>query len=100
MRTFEDIPAKHRTHPAGSYNSGVYICKECGYNAIQRGENHFDNIIGFASSKIGVVIVCECPECFEKWHCHARLKRCEDDRDTYDYFLQTIQDGTNKHFKE
>lgn len=97
MRTFEDIPAKHRTHLAGSYNPGVYNCRDCGYNPIQENESHFDNAIGFARSNMGIMAIFECPKCFEKWYCHARLRRHDDDRDTYDYFLQSIQDGTNKH---
>ena len=102
MRTFESLPQEHKTHLTGKYNRGVYSCLDCDYNPFKIGENHFDNIIGFAKSNDEVMIVCECPKCFEKWFCHARLKRNDDvyDRDTYDYFLDTIKANTNKHHNE
>lgn len=95
MRTFQDIAIKYRTRLAGKYNAAVYSCPECGYKNV----SHFGDVIGFAESAHGVMQICECPDCFTKWHCHARLKRNDSDRDTYDYFLISIAGGWNLHHK-
>lgn len=100
MRIFSDIPFKHRVQISGSYNASVYICNACGHELSARtGETLHANIVGFASTNAGVMMVVECPSCFEKWHCHARLRRADTDRDSYDFFLMMIQDGIQKFHK-
>jgi len=102
MRFFDDIPIKYRTHRTGPYNAGVYICPHCGYDPHKQTPKgaHADNILGFENDTgQGVTAVCECPKCFEKWWHHARLRRLDDDRDMYDLFLVSLQDGTQRHHK-
>ena len=53
--------------------------------------------MGFANSNMGVMIVSECPKCFTHWYSHARLKIDDSDRDLYDYFIEIVERGKNKH---
>lgn len=81
----------------GEYNAGVYRCPECGCNLVTgKSGNLYEHIIGFSNSNIGLMAVVECPECFKKWHYHARLNV---NTSHYDYFLEFIKEGIQRHFK-
>lgn len=90
---YEKIDQKYKIAPVGSYNRMVHICPSCDYDISSKTESYMDNIIGFASAPVGHVSCLECPNCFEKWHCHIK------DDIVYSCFQHAIEDGTQKHFK-
>ena len=83
-----DIDSKYKIPLVGKYNLMVYECQDCNHSILN---NMYDNIIGFADSNMGIVKVIECPNCFEKFYCHA----CESD---YWHFIWEIKRGKQKHF--
>jgi hypothetical protein len=83
-----DINLKYMIPLQGEYNAGVSDCPNCDYS-LRPIEPY---IIGFADSRIGKMIVCECPECFTKWHFHLRGGM------HYDCFLQWIEMGEQLHY--
>lgn len=85
-----DIDSKYKIPLVGKYNLMVYECKDCNHSILN---NMYDNIIGFADSQWGIMAIIECPNCFEKYFSHA-------DKLTYRYFLNSIKQGKQKHFKE
>ncbi|MFW5847477.1 MAG: hypothetical protein ACOCVF_00970 [bacterium] len=91
------INSKYKIPLTGSYNRGVYICNNCNLKLL--GDNPFggvaDHIIGFADSKIGLVCIIECPKCFEKWFFHVGFGGLN----YYDFFLDSIEMGYQKHYK-
>ena len=83
----EKIDIKHKIPVVGKYTRGVYVCPHCDNNMLNR---HFESIIGFADAYVGLVAVTECDKCFEKFYSHAG--------ESYEYFLDCIDAGTQKHF--
>lgn len=76
----DDVAIEYRV-PAtktGQYNRMVYICPECNNDMM---EINFDFAVGFASVPPAVVMVVECNNCGERYHCHAG-------QSTYRTFLQ------------
>lgn len=92
------IDKKYKIPLVGKYNKGIYRCLECNTSLLFNDKlgTTFDNMIGFAESHIGNVCIVECPICFEKWFYHISYGSI----DTYDYFLDSVEMGKNKHFKE
>ena len=86
------IALKHKIPLQGKYHKGVTDCPHCDH----RPDNVIEHIIGFADSNIGLMAVVECPKCFEKWRFHARLNSKVS---YYDYFLEFIEEGMQKHYK-
>lgn len=84
----------HKIPLAGTYNKAVSLCLTCNHYFMsdKRYGSLFDNVIGVADSAMGLMLIWECPICFEKWFYHAG--------DHYDYFLDAIEAGTNKHYKK
>jgi uncharacterized protein with PIN domain len=87
------VDSKYKKSLVGRYNRSVTRCLECDFEIYKSKEygTIFDNIIGFNEAYIGLVAIWECPVCFEKWYYHGY--------DHYDYFLDSIDNGTNKFFK-
>lgn len=88
----KEIDSKYKTHLVGHYNKAVSRCLNCGLE-LYKDKSHgtiFDNIIGFNDTNYGLMAIWECPVCFEKWYYHGI--------DHYDYFLDAVEEGTNKHF--
>lgn len=94
--TIQDIDIHYRTPLVGEHNQGVYQCPECGEELMSDNKNGsiFENALGFADSKMGIVIVVECPVWFTKWYCHGG-----DSEASYRYFLRYISFKRQKHFK-
>ena len=93
------IDKKYRIPLVGKYNRGVYVCPNCRLK-LAFNEKHgtmYDHIIGFSSAYIGEVVILECPECFTKWYFHSGINTS---LDHYEYFLDMIENGTQKHFKK
>ena len=93
-----EIDLKYKIPLVGKYNKMVYICPECD-EEISNDRKHkslFDYIMGFADSHIGNVALVECPECFTKWFYHSRNN---EDFSHYEFFLEAVKNGTQKHFK-
>lgn len=88
----ERIDNKYKIPVYGTYHKGVNYCPDCDYRPDRHLDPFFDNACGFCDTEIGLLIVLECPKCFEKWSCHA----CSD---FIMYFLLSVDGGTNKHFK-
>jgi hypothetical protein len=84
---FEEVDIKYRIPLQGKYWKGINSCPHCGFYP----DSVTGEIIGFADSDIGLMVICECPKCFKKWRFHAR--------DSYKYFKLWIQNGWQKHFK-
>jgi hypothetical protein len=78
---------------SGEYTKWTGRCPNCEFEP-RRPDSLFNHIMGFYEHYIGLVFVAECPKCFHKWSAHAG------DFDYYDYFLYSIEEGTNLHFKE
>ena len=89
-----EIDLKYKIPLTGKYNAGVSDCPECNCNILAHPKhgNLYQHIIGFSD---GYAIV-ECPECFTKWYFHARTYGGS----VYDYFLEFIEEGIQKHFKK
>ena len=85
-----EVAKEYKIPLTGYYNVLVYECQDCNHSMID--ELH-DHIIGFADSQWGIMAIIECPNCFEKYFSHA-------DKLTYRYFLNSIKQGKQKHFKE
>lgn len=77
----------------GKYNKSVSRCLNCNHEFIKNPiyGTIFDNINGFNESHIGLVAMWECPVCFSKWFYHGYFH--------YDYFLDAVENNTNKYFK-
>ena len=95
------IDPKYLIPLAGKYNAIVFACNhgDCYCNLIKDNRKYggiSENIIGFAESKWGTMMVIECPRCFKKWYCHCRI---DHKRGYYKYFLESIKHGLQKHFK-
>ena len=90
------IDLKFMVPIVGKYNRSIYLCHNCNSSLIfdDKLGSTFDNMIGFANSPIGLVAIVECPVCFEKWFYHVSYGEI----DTYDYFLDSIESGSNKHY--
>lgn len=85
------IDPEYRVLNIGKYNGYVYICPYC---HPERVEFHIRDIIGFGTDNQGyVVVVDECPKCFERSYHHLY------DFDTYDIFLM-MQDKQAKFLNE
>lgn len=87
------VSVKYKIPLTGIYNKAVSLCLNCRHEFIRNNAygTLFDNIIGFNESGIGLVAIWECPVCFSKWYYHGD--------EHYDYFLDSIDGCTNKHFK-
>jgi DNA-directed RNA polymerase subunit RPC12/RpoP len=88
------IDLKYVKPYTAKYNAGVYTCPECGEELLH---NLYDNIYGFADTNIGNLAMVECPKCFYKWSFHSRINS---PNNTYDYFLLSIEENENVHFKQ
>lgn len=89
-----EIDEKYKINLQGQYNRSITWCMKCDHE-FYRDQSHgtlFDNIIGFSDAYIGLVAIWECPVCFSKWFYHGDSH--------YNYFLDSIEMGTQKHFKE
>lgn len=71
----------------GCYNAAVFECPHCGCNILH---NFYDHIVGFSEAPIGFVKITECPNCFEKYYCHA-------DEHDLSHFLSSVDAGKNLH---
>ena len=93
-----EIKLEHKIPLVGENNREVYVCPGCKANLLlnKRLGSIFDNAIGLADSYIGIVLVVECPVCFTKWYCHGASTASG----LYDYFMESVNSGENKHFKE
>lgn len=91
------IDKKYKIPLVGKYNKGIYTCFNCNSKLLFNDKlgTTFDNMIGFSEAPIGIVTIVECPVCFEKWYYHVSYGTI----DTYDYFLDSVESGKNKHFK-
>jgi len=91
------IELKHKIPLIGEYNGGVYRCPECREELWTDNSNGsvFDNTIGFADSRMGLMMIVECPKCFTKWYYHNGL---DEEICGYHYFLLSIKFGRQKHF--
>lgn len=86
------VDTKYKRPLVGRYNKSVSRCLNCDFEFLRNPKHGtiFDNINGFNEAQIGMVAMWECPECFSKWYYHGWLH--------YDYFLDAVEDGTQKHF--
>jgi hypothetical protein len=87
-----EIDPRYRIHLKGTYWAGINTCPHCNWSST---DSITGEIIGFANSQYGLMTVVECPECFKKWHFHAR----DLEKGTYYYFKLWVQNGWQKHFK-
>jgi hypothetical protein len=89
-----EVSLKHKKPLVGNYNKSISICLDCDHNFLKNLKygTLFDNIIGFNESHIGLVAMWECPVCFSKWFYHSD--------NHYHYFLNSIEQGSQKFFKE
>jgi len=85
----EKIDLKYKIPLQGKYHKGINYCPFCDHEP----NNIHSEIIGFADSNIGTMVIIECPNCFEKWKFHARKNM------HYDIFIFMIEDKMQKHFK-
>jgi hypothetical protein len=95
----EKIDLKYRIPTVGKYNRSVFICPECNAE-LSSNKKHgslFNHIIGFSRAYVGEVAIVECPECFCKWYYHSGI---ETPFSHYDYFLECVENGTQKHFSQ
>lgn len=92
------VDSKYKIQLTGKYNAGICRCHECGCFLLTHPAygNVYQHIIGFANAPNGYYAIVECPECFEKWYFHARTYGGS----VYEYFLEFIEAGQNKHFKK
>lgn len=91
------IKTEHKKPYSAKYNPLVSKCPKC-YTELRLGNEYgtvFRHIYGFANINIGNVAMVECPKCFHKWSFHSRLT---EERNTYHYFLDYIDQ--NEHFKK
>lgn len=85
------IDIKYKTYSRGTYNRGVDICPYCGN---KMSGIIFENCVGISDNAYGEhVMNIECNECFERFYFHCNKK-------LYDCFINTIEQGKNKFFKE
>lgn len=94
------VALKYRKPLKGVYNKGIYKCPECKTELLFNDKYGlmYSHIIGFAEAPVGNVAMIECPECFTVWYFHSRIE-CGS-FNTYDYFLETVKSGENKHFNK
>ena len=85
------IDPRYKIRLQGTYWAGINSCPKCGF----RPDSVVGEIIGFANSNIGIMAVCECPECFKKWHFHARNL----EKGVYFTFKLWVEQGWQKHYK-
>ena len=81
---------KFKINKVGKYNRSIYRCFNCDHSIIS---TLFDNAIGWTDTSNGNMLIVECPNCFEKYYFHMG---CEYEK----YFLESISDGKNIHFKK
>ena len=92
------IDIKYKMPLVGEYNKGISYCMECDYNAWDDdNDSVFYHIVGVADSSIGLVVIVECPKCFEKWYFHARLGKTAS---PYEHFIDVVMDGDNLHWNK
>ena len=87
-----NVDLKYKKPLVGRYNKSVSRCLKCDHEFVRNPQygTIFDNINGFNESNIGLVAMWECPVCFSKWFYHGY--------DHYDYFLDAVENGTQKFF--
>ena len=66
----EEQILKYKIPLTGTKNLGVYSCIACNY--ICKNYNIIPYALGFADSVHGLMLIWECPKCFEKQYFHAR----------------------------
>ena len=86
------IDLKYKIRLQGKYNASISFCPECNCNLLGHPKHGstYQHIVGFSE---GYAIV-ECPECFTKWYFHAGSF----ETGVYDFFLEFIEQGIQKHF--
>lgn len=91
---YAKVDVKYKRPLVGRYNKSVSYCLECGFEFVKNKAHGslFDNMTGFNESNIGLVVMWECPVCFSKWFYHGD--------EHYEYFLDSVEAGTNKYFKD
>jgi len=89
------IDNKYKIPYHGTYHKGINDCPHCGFHLLNdlKDDDVFSNYCcGFSNTEIGLLMVIECPKCFKKWSFHV-------DQNFYDYFLESVDGGSNVHFK-
>lgn len=88
-----EIDKKYLVSTHGKYHKGVNYCPHCDHYP----DSVFAHIVGFCNSRIGNLVVVECPKCFEKWSYHSRIET--EEHSHYNYFLEFVSSGQNLHHK-
>jgi len=70
----KNIPLKYKVPLQGTMNKGIYSCFECRFDPVHRQSKYtvVEDIIGFADSIDGVMVVWECKNCGTKYFYHLR----------------------------
>lgn len=98
------IETRFKIAKVGRYNPGIDICYKCDerlsdYTKTTNGvpvKNVINNVIGFFENDGLWYTVVECPVCFAKFFFHLRK---ENQDSWYEFFKESVEMGTNLHFK-
>lgn len=74
--SINDVPLKYRMKLTGEYNALIIWCKFCKTNeGVLKSIDMVDaNYLGFSEWYGDLVVIQECPECFEKQYHHVKSK--------------------------
>lgn len=69
-----NIPKQYMIPLQGEMNKGVYDCFQCNFEPTHRKSKFgvTEDILGFANSNIGKMVVWECKGCGQKYYFHLR----------------------------
>jgi len=87
-----NVDLKYKTQLKGDRNKFPTLCPFCNhdFNLFDEYGSIFDNAIGFSDTNHGLMMIVECPICFNFNYFHGS--------GFYDYFLESIEEGTQKFF--